>query len=73
MIEIKNMKSVEDCERYLEGCLNDFESGISTKKETMSHLIEYTIRVVEIVKDKIQKNNQKFLENIHQTKNYDKH
>jgi len=52
MMETKNIKSVDDCERYLEGCLNDFETGISTKAETMSYLIEYTIRVVEIVKEK---------------------
>jgi len=71
MMETKNIKSIEDCESYLEGVLNDFEAGISTKKETMSFFIEYTIRVVEIIKDKIQKNNEIFLNN--QTKNYDKH
>lgn len=52
-METKNIKSVDDCERYLEGVLNDFELGISTKGETMSFLIEYTLRVVEIVKEKI--------------------
>ena len=39
-METKNIRSVDDCERYLDGVLNDFEAGISTKSETMSYLIE---------------------------------
>ena len=50
IMKAEDINSVDDCERYLEGCLNDFEFGISTKSETMGYLIEYTLRIIEVTK-----------------------
>lgn len=49
-MEAKNIKSVDDAERFIEGCLNDFESGIATKSDAMKHLADYTARIIEMAK-----------------------
>lgn len=54
-MKVENIKNINDMERYLEGCLNDFELGISTKGETMGCLIDYTIKVVELTKERLSK------------------
>ena len=48
MLEAKNINSIQDAQYYLEGVLNDFESGISTKEETMDCFFEYTERIIEL-------------------------
>ena len=47
-MDVKKIMTLEDANRYVEGCINDFESGISTKGETMSLLGEYTGRLMEL-------------------------
>ena len=39
-MNIDQIKTTADIEIYIEGCLNDFETGISTKSETMTNLCE---------------------------------
>ena len=47
-MEATDIKSLNDCQRYLEGCINDFEGGVSTKEETLKALREYTERISEL-------------------------
>ncbi len=44
----KDIHTLADAQRYVEGCLNDLEDGISTKAVTLELLFEYTMRVMEI-------------------------
>ncbi len=39
-MNIDQIKTPSDIENYIEGCLNDFETGISDKSETMANLCE---------------------------------
>lgn len=34
-MEVDQIRTADDVERYIEGCLNDFEAGVSTKEETL--------------------------------------
>ena len=47
-MEAKDIKSLNDCQRHLEGCINDFEGGVSTKEETLKALREYIERITEL-------------------------
>ena len=40
-MEAKDIRSLNDCKDYLEGCINDFEGGVSTNEETLMALMEY--------------------------------
>ena len=44
-----DVKTVTDVSNYIEGCLNDYEGGISTKEETNKHLHDLVTQVIEIV------------------------
>ena len=48
MMHTKDIHTLEDAQRHVEGVINDFEGGISTKEETVAHLFDYTVRVMEI-------------------------
>ena len=48
-MEAKDIKNYKDMQRYIEGCLNDLMDGISTKEETMTHMKDYTLRIIDIV------------------------
>lgn len=37
-LEVSDIKTFEDIEIYIEGCMNDYESGISDKEETILYL-----------------------------------
>lgn len=39
-MEVDQIRTADDVERYIEGCLNDFEEGISEKEETVANLAE---------------------------------
>lgn len=48
MMKLENIKSEEQVAHYIQGCMNDFEAGISTKVETENHihkLIMYLIKL----------------------------
>lgn len=46
--KIMLIETSEQASRQVEGIINDFESGISDKRETMRLLGEYTGRIMEI-------------------------
>jgi len=48
MMKLKDIHTLNDANRYVEGVINDFETGISTQEETMTHLGNYTGRIMEI-------------------------
>lgn len=47
-LKAENINTLEDMQNYVEGVINDYEVGISTKKETLSFLKDYTFRVLEL-------------------------
>lgn len=51
MMKPENINTIQDMQLYVEGCLNDFEAGISTKIETLGYLKLYTYRIIEIFTD----------------------
>lgn len=56
-MKAKNINSIQDMQDFVEGCINDFESGEATKKETIRNFKDYTLRIIELsqVKSKINK------------------
>lgn len=63
MLKPENIKSVQQIERFLEGCLNDFENGISTKEETINNLCGLMCRIVDVVTMNVNKINRAQNEN----------
>ena len=49
-MKVENIKSTDDIERYIEGCLNDFESAISTKEETLVYIAELVVYIYKQAK-----------------------
>ena len=47
-MKVEEIKKASDAFIYIEGCLNDFESAISTKEETLGLLVDLVIHVVEL-------------------------
>ena len=45
MMKVERIRTADDVERYIEGCLNDYEEGISTKDETVVNLAELVAHV----------------------------
>ena len=48
MTEVENVKTADDLERYIEGCINDFEADISDKDETIVAIAELVIHVYKL-------------------------
>ena len=44
-MEVNKIRTADDVEMYIEGCLNDFEEGISEKDETVVNLAELVAHV----------------------------
>ena len=44
-MKVDQIRTADDVERYIEGCLNDFEEGISEKDETVVNLAELVAHV----------------------------
>ena len=44
-MKVEQIRTAGDVERYIEGCLNDFEEGIIEKDETVIHLAELVAHV----------------------------
>lgn len=53
-MKAQDINSTEDCLIYIEGCLNDFESAVSTKAETMNLFLDMAIRIHELAGVKIE-------------------
>jgi len=45
-MKVQNIKTLTHANRFCEGTINDFETGISTKAETMAALGEYTAHLM---------------------------
>lgn len=50
-MDLKDINNVTDLENYIEGILNDFESGISDKEKTSSLIAELIIHIQKAVKE----------------------
>ena len=48
-MKIEDVKTPDDVEKYIEGCLNDFEIGIATKGETTVFLGELVVHIYKEV------------------------
>ena len=55
-MKVENIRTLDDASNYVEGCLNDYEAGISTKSETLGLLGEYTARIMELWADNVKAN-----------------
>lgn len=44
-MKVEQIRTADDVERYIEGCLNDYEAGVSTKDETVVNLTELVAHV----------------------------
>lgn len=44
-MKVKKVKTADDIERYIEGCINDFEGAISDKDETVVLLCELVAHI----------------------------
>lgn len=49
MMKVENISTFEDIERYIEGCINDFESCISDKEETKIYILDLLEHVAKRV------------------------
>lgn len=47
-MKLENVKTADDLERYIEGCINDFEADISDKDETIVAIAELVIHVYKL-------------------------
>lgn len=47
-MKLEDVNSIDDVERYLEGCLNDFDAGLSDKTETMNYMGDLILKVYKM-------------------------
>lgn len=47
-LKVKTISTIVDAQNFVEGTLNDFESGLSTKAETLSAFGKFTGRLMEV-------------------------
>jgi hypothetical protein len=47
-MKVEEIKTAEDILRFIEGCMNDFESGVSSKEETMCLLADLVAHVAQV-------------------------
>ena len=47
-MKVENVKTADDIERYIEGCINDFEAGIINKVETKIAIAELVVHVYKL-------------------------
>lgn len=47
-LKVKSIATIGDAENFIEGTLNDFETGVSNKKETLRAWGNYTGRLMEL-------------------------
>lgn len=46
--KLMQIQTAKDAQRWMDGAINDFESGIATKEETMGKLGDYTARLMQL-------------------------
>jgi phage host-nuclease inhibitor protein Gam len=47
-LEVKDIKTIGDMQRFVEGCVNDLETGEMTRDEFLDYMYEYTNKVKDI-------------------------
>lgn len=47
-MKLENVRTADDIERYIEGCINDFEGAISDKDETVVAIAELVVYIYEL-------------------------
>ena len=47
-LKIKRVSTLNDAANFVEGVVNDFESGVSSKEETIDALAKFTGRLMEV-------------------------
>lgn len=47
-MKAKDITTIGEMQTFVEGCINDFDIGISSKDETMENLRDYTFRILEM-------------------------
>ena len=47
-MKLENVKTADDIERYIEGCINDFEADICDKDETIVAIAELVIHMYKL-------------------------
>ena len=55
-MKVEDIRTLDNAQDYVEGCINDYEAGISTKSETLGLLGEYTARLMELFADNVKAN-----------------
>lgn len=50
-MKVEQIATTDDIEAHIEGCLNDFELGISEKEETLVHIAELVAYVYNKAKN----------------------
>ena len=54
-MNVKNINSIQDMQNFVEGCINDFESGEATKEKTIRNFKDYTLRIIGLSQRKANK------------------
>ena len=47
-LKVKTVSTLHDAGNFVNGCVNDFEAGLSTKEETVDALAKFTGRLMDI-------------------------
>ena len=55
-MKVENVKTADDLERYIEGCINDFEADIIDKSETITAIAELVVHIYKLAL--IERNNK---------------
>jgi len=55
MKNLEDLQTIDDLELYVEGIINDFEFGITSKDETLKLIAELLIYMVNLTTDKCLK------------------
>jgi hypothetical protein len=50
MLQVKNIRTPQDIERHIEGIVNDFDTGIATKEETIVAILELVVHIFNMHK-----------------------
>lgn len=55
-MNVQDIKTLNQAQNYVEGCINDLCEGLSTREETLGYLGEYTARLMELFAENVKKN-----------------
>lgn len=50
-MKLTDIKSNEDILSFIECCLNDYESGVSSKKETITNVVDLLLYIAKMKSD----------------------